>query len=76
MRTLVASAKHEMAVVRYDAISALGELEALATPAVGTLAEALRDSDKDVRVRAAEALSTFGADAKATVLPLAAALRG
>jgi len=49
---------------RLGAVAALGQLKARAVPALETLAALLNDDDRWLRVQAAEALRTIGADAK------------
>ena len=49
---------------RLGAVAAIGQLKARATPGLDTLATLLSDDDRWLRVQAAEALRTIGADAK------------
>lgn len=53
---------------RLGAVAAIGQLKGRAVPALDTLARLLNDDDRWLRVQAAEALRTIGADAK-PVLP-------
>jgi hypothetical protein len=53
---------------RLGAVAALGQLRSRAIPALDTLASLLNDDNRWLRVQAAEALRTIGADAK-PVLP-------